>query len=239
MRESRYNIWVEKADAAYVFNARSGSLLRIGSDDYQALRNFLSDRTPSCPPKVLASLAAGSMLVSDDADEIGALAKRYESGRVSTGRFALTIVTSLGCNFSCPYCFEDKHPSVMDEDVQKLVLGVLDDQIPHINSFHVTWFGGEPLVGKRSLLALSDEFMQRCEAGGVAYDADIITNGYLLDAQTCAELAARKVIFAQAGLDGPADVHDRMRPLANGKGSFAIILRTFTMRSIILRCRYA
>ena len=29
MRKSAYNIWIEKADAAYVFNARSGSLLRL------------------------------------------------------------------------------------------------------------------------------------------------------------------------------------------------------------------
>ena len=67
--------------------------------------------------------------------------------------------------------------------------------------------------------------MQRCDAGGVTYDADIITNGYLLDADTCAELAARKVTLAQVGLDGPPDVHDRMRPLVNGKGTFSTILR--------------
>jgi len=224
MRESRYNIWVEKPDAAYVFNARSGSLLRIDNDHYRSLRGFLDDGTSDCPPRILANLVAGSMLVPDDADEIAVLARRYQAGRDNASRFALTIVTSLGCNFACPYCFEEKHPSIMDADVQEQVLGVLDDQMSRIGSFHVTWFGGEPLVGKKSLLALSDAFLGRCDAGGVAYDADIITNGYLLDAATCAELAARKVTSAQVGLDGPQDVHDRMRPLVNGKGSFAVIL---------------
>jgi uncharacterized protein len=138
---------------------------------------------------------------------------------------ALTLVTSLGCNFDCPYCFEEKHPSIMDGEVQGLVLGLLDDQLAHIESFHVTWFGGEPLLGKRPLLALSDAFIERCDRAGVAYDAGIITNGYYLDADTCPELAARRVRFAQVGLDGPPDIHDRMRPLANGKGSFSTILR--------------
>ena len=166
-------------------------------------------------------MAAGLMLIEDDSDEIGILGQRYEASRNNSSHLALTVVTSLGCNFKCPYCFEDKHPSVMDEEVQELVFELLENQMSRISSFHVTWFGGEPLVGKKSLLALSDGFMQRCEAGGVAYDADIITNGYLLDADTCIELATRKVTLAQVGLDGPPDVHDRMRPLVSGKGSFA------------------
>ncbi len=45
MRESAYNIWMQKDDAAYVFNARSGSLLRLGHDDYQALRAFWTARS--------------------------------------------------------------------------------------------------------------------------------------------------------------------------------------------------
>jgi uncharacterized protein len=164
------------------------------------------------------------MLVPDDVDEIAVLGRRYEAGRANASRFAVTIVTSLGCNFNCPYCFEEKHPSILDGDVQEQILEVVDDQMPRIDSFHASWFGGEPLVGKKSLFALSDAFIERCDANGVAYDADIITNGYLLDAGTCAELASRRVKFAQVGLDGPQEVHDRMRPLANGNGSFATIL---------------
>ena len=124
MRELAYNIWIEKADAAYAFNARSGSLLRLGNEDYRAFCAFLTDQTLGCSPRVLANLAAGLMLIEDDADEIAGLAKRYEAGRNNASRLALTVVTSLGCNFNCPYCFEDKHPSVMDEKVQELVLEV-------------------------------------------------------------------------------------------------------------------
>jgi hypothetical protein len=48
-------------------------------------------------------------------------------------------------------------------------------------SFNVTWFGGEPLVGKQPLLALSDAFIERCDRAGVSYGAGITTNGFLLD----------------------------------------------------------
>lgn len=194
MKESRYNIWVERESADYVFNTISGAFLRVPTQDHHDLSRFLDDEEgATCSPKLLAYLASGQMLVPDDADELSLLAQRYHASRHDTSRFALTLVTSLGCNFACPYCFEAKHPSIMDADVQQAVLRVLDDQLPKISSFHVTWFGGEPLVGKRPLLALSDAFIERCDRFEVEYSADVITNGYLLDEELCAQLRDRRV----------------------------------------------
>ncbi|WP_426504286.1 radical SAM protein [Dactylosporangium sp. McL0621] len=214
-----------RGETAYVFNAASGCLLGIPIEQYREYRRLMDgDDTADCPPGVLGNLVAGRMLVTDEADEVAGLAARYRSSRDDRSHFALTVVTSLGCNFDCPYCFEAKHPSIVDSDVQDMIFRVLDDQLPRIRTFHVTWFGGEPLVGKRPLLELSDTFIARCDAQGVAYSATIVTNGYLLDEVTCAQLRARRVDTAQVGLDGPPDVHNRMRPLASGKGSFDTIL---------------
>jgi uncharacterized protein len=223
MRESRYNVWEERADAAYVYNGVSGALLRIVSEDLPGVRGYLAGEREAeerCSPALLADLIRGRMLVRDEFDELSFLASRYHMGRHDTRSFALTLVTSLGCNFDCPYCFEAKHPSIMNADVQAAVLRVLDDKLPEITSFSVTWYGGEPLVGKRSLLALSDEFIARCDAHDVFYRADIITNGSLLDEQTCAELRERRVGTCQVTLDGPPEIHDRMRPTAGGRGTF-------------------
>src|SRR5262245_20568268 len=178
MKESAYNVWVEHDSSAFVFNGISGALLRLPQEDYLALRRFLADGMASpCSPNVLAHLIDGLMLVPSDADEIAVLARRYETTRNDRSHFALTIVTSLGCNFDCPYCFEAKHPSIVDSPVQETLLRVLDDQLPKIKSFHVTWFGGEPLVGKKPLLALSDAFIERSDRAKVEYAAGIITNG--------------------------------------------------------------
>jgi uncharacterized protein len=221
MKESRYNVWVERGGARYVYNGVSGSLLRLVDADYQGVQRFLAgDPSPECRPALLADMARGRMLVSDDHDELGALETLYQLTRFDTSQFGMTIVTSLGCNFDCPYCFEAKHPSLMSEEVQAAVLEVLDDQLPNIASFGVTWFGGEPLLGKRALLGLSDAFIERCDRAEVGYSATITTNGYLLDEQTCIDLRDRRVGHAQVCLDGPPEVHDRMRPLVSGKGSF-------------------
>jgi uncharacterized protein len=221
MKESRYNVWVHRGDESFVYNGVSGALLTIHGDDYHALSHFLEDPSQSdCSAHVLEQLIHGRMLVVDNADEVNLLAQRYAASRSLKSRFVLTLVTSLGCNFDCPYCFEAKHPSIMDKGVQSAVLRILEDQLPRIQSFSVTWFGGEPLVGKKPLLALSDAFIERCERANVAYDADITTNGYLLDERTCRALRDRKVTSLQLCLDGPPEIHDRMRPRANGHGTF-------------------
>ena len=226
MKESRYNVWVERDGAAYVFNGVSGGLLRVPLEEHRALRSFLAgERGAACSPALLRDMAVGRMLVTDDFDELDLLAARYQASRYDTGQFALTIVTSLGCNFDCPYCFEAKHPSIMSREVEQAVLQVLDDQLPRIQSFFVTWFGGEPLVGKKPLLALSDAFIERCDRAGVAYSADIITNGYLLTEEMCRQLRDRRVAAAQVTIDGPPEIHDRMRPLAGGGGSFRRIVQ--------------
>ncbi len=226
MKESRYNIWVERDGTNYVYNGVGGGLLRVSNEDREAIGRVLTDvHERDCSPKLLEQMALGRMLVPDDADEVDLLAKRYELSRYDTSHFALTIVTSLGCNFDCPYCFEAKHPSIMNEDVVNAVLGVLDAQLPTINEFFVTWFGGEPLVGKKPLLELSDQFIARCDAADVEYSAAITTNGYLLDEATCEQLRDRRVRSAQVCLDGPPEVHDKMRPLANGGSTFWRIVR--------------
>jgi uncharacterized protein len=221
MKESRYNVWTERDESCYVFNGVSGALLRVPDGERSALERFLAgDPHSGCSPALLKDLALGRMLVSDQADEVDLLAHRYEASRYDSASFGLTIVTSLGCNFDCPYCFEAKHPSILNPEVEAAVLDALDDQLPRIRNFTVTWFGGEPLVGKRPLLSLSDTFIERCDRAGVAYSASITTNGYLLNEATCAELRDRRVAFAQVCLDGPPEIHDRMRPLAGGGSSF-------------------
>lgn len=221
MKESRYNIWLDRGASAYVYNGMTGGLLGISKAEYRALQEFLADpHGACCPEEVVEQLARGRMLVNDEFDELRFLSRKYEASRADRTRFGLTLVTSLGCNFDCPYCFEAKHPSLMEPSVQQMVLQVLEDQLPRIKSFNVTWYGGEPLVGKKPLLALSDLFIERCARAGVDYDARIVTNGSLLSETTCKQLQDRQIKSVQVTLDGPPDVHDRMRPFSSGRGSF-------------------
>ncbi len=221
MRESRYNVWVDLDGAHYVYNGVSGALLAVSERDHEALGRFLCDRGDgSCPLPLLIQLANKRMLIADGLDEVEMLRQRFATDRSDTKELSLTVIPSLGCNFDCPYCFEAKHSSLMSDEVQRALLQYVDDRLPGLERLDVCWFGGEPLLGKRALLALSDGLLERCHRAGVRYSANIVTNGYLLDEPTCRQLRDREVTSAQVTLDGPPEVHDRMRPLAGGQGTF-------------------
>ena len=236
MKESRYNTWVERDGYAFVFNGLSGGLLRVSAGDRLALVNWLAGVDDMViAPDLLEKAIRGRMIVNDDADEVAILEARYGSSRYDERRFALTIVTSLGCNFDCPYCFEAKHPSLLRDDVQAALVALVESKLIQGQNLSVTWYGGEPLVGKKALLTLSDRFLELSRRHGRDYAADIITNGSLLDRSTAEALAARNVRSAQITIDGPPDVHDRMRPLAGGGSTFWTIVNNIRAAADVLQ----
>lgn len=219
MKPSRYNTWVEHSGRWFVHNGVSGSILEVSDSDRAALAGVTVDAR-ELSAAVTSDLAMGRMVVPDHLDERDALRGRYMRSRGDRSILNLTVVTSLGCNFACPYCFEDKHPSILGAEVEDAIVQVVDNQIEQLEQLSVTWFGGEPLVGKRPLLRLSDVFIDMTQEAGVDYRANMITNGFLLDEPTCSALAERQVSSVQIGLDGPPDVHNKYRPLASGGPTF-------------------
>ena len=86
MKESRYNIWVERGGSMYVFNGLSGALLKIPREDHELVLDLVNGGGGlNCSPKVIAQLARGLMLVADDADEVASLAQRYAEAPIHHG----------------------------------------------------------------------------------------------------------------------------------------------------------
>ncbi|MBM2621082.1 SPASM domain-containing protein [Actinoplanes sp. LDG1-06] len=235
MKESRYNTWLDDGPTTYVHNGFSGRTVSMPLSQREPTRRFIAgDDTVTIDPALIDTLVDARAIVADHADELDLLRQRYERTRRNRGRFHLTIVPSLGCDLDCPYCFEAKHPSLLDDDVETSLLRLVDQKLSAVRSLGVLWYGGEPLVGLKSLLSLSDNFIARCSAAGVAYAAEIVTNGHLLTAPTARLLRERRVEAAQVTIDGPPEVHDRRRPLAGGRGTFEQLLANVTAVAGIL-----
>lgn len=225
MRQSRYNVVVQRDARTWIHNGLSGQVVAMDSAVWADVLTFL-DADDSRPPPVdaLRDLTVARMLVSDEIDELAVLERRYRAGADDRSSFALTIVTSLGCNFDCPYCFENKPPATIDAETERLLLEVLEAQLGTIRRFDVTWYGGEPLLAQDRIDRLSQAFVSRTTTAEVQYCARIITNGYLLTPDVARRLRALRVGTAQITLDGPPEAHNRMRPLRSGRGTFDVVL---------------
>lgn len=222
-RLSKFVVSCEEGGIRFVYSGLSGAVLQLECSTYDAL---VRDPTGVCArdPALGDLLKKWYVVIDDRIDELKILRRRYTLGRDERSHLGLTVITSLGCNFDCPYCYEDKRKTVMSAGTEAALVELVANRLASLKSLNIHWLGGEPLLAKRQLLRLSRDLSGACKAQGVRYSANVTTNGYLLTRKTASELAEVGITHAQVCLDGPQPVHDRMRPQANGKGSFDRIL---------------
>lgn len=180
-------------------------------------------------------------LVDVEMDEAQQYRLQYDLAQQAKYRgssdIGITIGTTILCNMGCPYCFETVKPNktLRDESVQKAIVHYIEDMINRApvrqwNSMTVAWYGGEPLINKDAIEILSKGLLALSDRYSIPYDASIITNGLLLDAETWQFLKANRVSSVQVTIDGAKEVHDRYRPLKAAQGrNYEKILEHLTM----------
>ena len=118
------------------------------------------------------------------------------------------ILPTTGCNARCFYCFEkgSKPVTMIAETADKVVRYI----VAHRGSetVHIGWFGGEPLVNAKAIDQICTELSQQ----GVPFRSDMISNGYLFDA----EMAQRakdlwQLQGVQITLDGTVQTYNRVK----------------------------
>ena len=138
----------------------------------------------------------------------------------------LTLCPTMGCNFDCPYCFEDHGRGKMSAEVQDDVVALAEKMMDAsgAKALGISWFGGEPLLAPDIIESLSERLMEIAEKRNAHYSAGIITNGYLLSQDIVDMLVRVKVDNAQITIDGLGKTHDATRHLVGGGSTFTRIV---------------
>lgn len=134
----------------------------------------------------------------------------------------LTIMPTEGCNFRCPYCYEDHAPVTMSRDILETIHQYIVDQAPNFRFISIDWFGGEPTLCKDVILETSQIIQSLQKTHQFVYSASMTTNGYLLGLEDFKKYYQAGIRTYQVTLDGWN--HDQTRPHVTGKGTLAKIL---------------
>ncbi len=143
--------------------------------------------------------------------------------RKMSNQLGLTIMPTEGCNFRCPYCYEDHENAQMTPEMVSAIKGFLEDQIPTVQEVNLSWFGGEPTLCPKVVLEISSfaqSFAKKLQ--GVKFSSSMTTNGYLLSKDIFLQYYASGIRNYQITLDGFK--HDETRYLANKQGTLKTIL---------------
>ncbi|WP_437834224.1 TIGR04463 family radical SAM/SPASM RiPP maturase [Sorangium sp. So ce1153] len=227
-RTSRYTILIPlHRYRALAYNGMSGAFAVWEAEElaaYERIRD--GDRQDAISPAVVSALEHGGFILRDDIDELSVLKTQYDAHRYRKDVLTLTVAPTLACNFGCDYCFQgqDKPTETMSAEVQDAIVALVQRAAPRMKVMGIAWYGGEPLLRRKVIESLSDRVIEVADRHRVKYEASIVTNGYLLNAEAARSLSARRVRQAQVTLDGGEAHHDARRYLLSRKGTFARIV---------------
>jgi len=162
--------------------------------------------------------------------------------RMSTNKTELYLAEA--CNLRCRYCYVNENDALnnglMPWEIAKQAIDLTFQRAGQADSVSITFFGGEPLLNKPVLRQAIQYSQELGTERGKQVHYSMTTNATLLDDEII-DYIKRYNFGLMISLDGPQDVHDRMRPFANGRGSFKQATRNIKRlmqrrRSVTVRC---
>ncbi len=196
---------------------------------YGILKEKFADRTEELSELVdeIYELKEDGMLFTEDIYEksIEAFTNR------ETVVKALCLHIAHDCNLKCQYCFAEEgeyhgRRALMSFEVGKKALDFLVASSGSRVNLEVDFFGGEPLVNWQVVKDLVAYGRSLEEAHHKKFRFTLTTNGVLLDDEII-DFANREMANIVLSVDGRKAVHDRMRPLAGGQGSYDLVIPKF------------
>ena len=144
---------------------------------------------------------------------------------------ALCLHVAHDCNLACRYCFAEEGEyhgkrELMSVEVGKKALDFLVKNSGSRVNLEVDFFGGEPLMNFQVVKDLVAYGRSLEEPYHKKFRFTLTTNGVLLNDDIIA-FANQEMSNVVLSVDGRKEVHDRMRPLAGGQGSYDLVIPKF------------
>ena len=141
---------------------------------------------------------------------------------------AMCLNVAHDCNLRCNYCFADTGEYKLGKALMPLSVGkrALDFLVAHSKNrknLEVDFFGGEPLLNFEVVKSLV-EYGRKLEKEFDKTIAFTMTTNALALNDEIIDFCNKELSNVVISIDGRAEVHDRVRKTANGKGSFAYII---------------
>jgi len=147
------------------------------------------------------------------------------TNRLSKSTLSVLVEPTSFCNMDCLYCYKGykQHKFMAIETFRKMAERILAYCENRPKPILFVWHGGEPsLVGAsfyRKAFTILEEMNCKDKISHTMQ-----TNGTLLTDELLDILSEHQVSIG-VSLDGPADYHNRIRPMCNGQPSYEEIVR--------------
>ncbi len=223
---SKFNTTYEIDQNILIYNSYSGEISKITKNNkfYDIFVNRDIDKLQELSQIEIEKLKEKRYIVNSEENENAAI-KLHINDLIMDNKLVFTILTTEQCNFRCKYCYEKFKHGQLSDGVIDTFIRFIKENIDKYSGVHLRWFGGEPLLGINVIKKISKAIKEICEKNNKIFSSEILTNAYLLNTSTFRELYDLGITQFKITVDGPKEVHDSLRVLANGQGTFDVIFK--------------
>ncbi|NLA24811.1 MAG: radical SAM protein, partial [Bacteroidales bacterium] len=250
MRQSKYNVWVDNI-LYNSFTDKAISFLESEINDIKCLLDNPSKYEQNNENLINSFLDIG-FLIKKEFDELNYILFKNRLNVFQKNHYHLTINPTLQCNYKCWYCIVEEVNTKyecrrMDDSTIKKVKNHIKHMIlvQKINSLHIDWFGGEPLMYfYEVVLPISSYAKDLCDKNNVQFSTHATTNAFYIDGNMIELFKEICLNSFQIPIDGSEKKHNSVKNIA-GIGHYKkilniineILLSNFNAQ-IILRLNY-
>lgn len=226
-------------DRFYVYDTATNSIIEVPEVVHQCMDDyFAADSTPSAVPEeaqdflTQARQDSGLFQRLPNPSFSKFLSKKHIRTALDRRLARLTINVTNRCNNRCTYCIYSGQyegmpthgHSSMPWDIAKRSIDYFAAHSADARSRSIAFYGGEPIL---AWPVVEQGIARARELLGREAPIALITNATLLDAEKIAYLIEHDIEI-QVSLDGPEDINDAQRVLANGRGTHASVMAALT-----------
>ncbi len=147
------------------------------------------------------------------------------------------------CNLNCKYCYADAGSygskyKLMSKKTAQDAVDFLIDRSKHWKNLYINFYGGEPLLMFDLIKHLVAYAKKRAKAAGKSLSFGMSTNATLFNKEVLNFVDKNKFSLVLS-FDGPKDINDRMRPFADGRGTYDTIVKNIRKIDKLKKCKYA
>lgn len=215
----------------YLFDANKNEILPISKDSYQFLE-LLKTKSKQLPEKIpneLEQLMKEGYMAPQQVQKIKHPMTDYVETILERRVKKITLQLTQNCNFRCKYCHYTDNDGAqrlhskkkMHIETAKRAIMFLRDHSIDAEEVYIGFYGGEPLLEfhmMKELIAYAKEVLE-----GKKIQFMLSTNSVLMNEEIISYIEQEQINLL-ISLDGPKEINDLNRVMADGSGTFDYII---------------
>ncbi len=154
--------------------------------------------------------------------------EQYANMMVASPIKAMCLHVAHDCNLRCKYCFASTGDfgggrSLLDVETGKKAIDFLLKYSAGRKNLELDFFGGEPLMNFDVVKQVVEYARSKEKQYNKVFRFTITTNGVLLNDEII-DYINKEMSNVVLSIDGRKEIHDKIRPTVNNKGSYDIIV---------------